>query len=67
MVIAMLCAMFVLSIPSLGCQTPLFRGVVLLLALANGAVGILLHYANALPVQGKARLGIAQSFELVGI
>lgn len=57
--------MFVLCMPSLGCQSPIFRGIVAVLALANGGVGLLLHYANALPAQGKGAFGSAQ--RLIGL
>ncbi|EIE26678.1 hypothetical protein COCSUDRAFT_32242 [Coccomyxa subellipsoidea C-169] len=65
MVIAMLCALLVLSLPRIGSQNPIFRGAVVLLALANGCVGLLLHYANALPALEKGRFQSVQGF--VGI
>jgi hypothetical protein len=65
MVIAMLCALLVLSLPWVGSQNPIFRGAVILLALANGCVGLLLHYANALPALEKGRFQNVQGF--VGI
>lgn len=60
-----MCAVFVLSVPNLGCQNPIFRGAVALLALANAGIGLLLHYANALPAQGKGAFGSAE--RLVGL
>ncbi|CAL8467008.1 g6544 [Coccomyxa elongata] len=65
MVITMLCALLVLCLPRIGSQHPIFRGAVFLLALANGCVGLLLHYANALPALEKGSFANAQGF--VGI
>lgn len=65
MVIAMLSALLVLSLPRFGAQSPIFRSAVLLLAVANGCVGVLLHIANALPALEKAGFPNAQGF--VGI
>lgn len=65
MVITMLCALLVLCLPRIGSQHPIFRGAVFLLALANGCVGLLLHYANALPALEKGSFTNAQGF--VGI
>ena len=40
----MLCALLVVCLPRIGSQNPIFRGAVVLLALANGCVGLLLHF-----------------------
>ena len=48
MVIVMLCAILALSLPQLASQSARLRSVILLLAVANGFFGILLHFANSL-------------------
>jgi len=48
MVIVMLCAIFALSLPQLASQNARLRSVILLLAVANGFFGILLHFSNTL-------------------
>ena len=48
MVIVMLCAILALSLPQLAAQSAWLRSVILLLAVANGFFGILLHCANSL-------------------
>ena len=48
MVIVMLCAIFALSLPQLASQSARLKSVILLLAVANGFLGILLHFANSL-------------------
>ena len=48
MVIVMLCAIFALSLPQLASQSARLKSVILLLAVANGFFGILLHFANSL-------------------
>ena len=48
MVIVMLCAIFALSLPQLASHSARLKSVILLLAVANGFFGILLHFANSL-------------------
>lgn len=48
MVIVMLCAIFVLSLPQLASQSARLKSIILLLAVANGFFGILLHFANSM-------------------
>ena len=44
----MLCTILALSLPQLTSQRAWLRSVILLLAVANGFFGILLHFANSL-------------------
>lgn len=48
MVIVMFCAVFALSLPQLSSQSARVKSVILLLAVANGFAGVLLHFANSM-------------------
>lgn len=57
--LAMVGAVIALGSGRFASQWPLARWLVLLLALANGAVGLLLHLASGMPAAaGQARLAL---------
>ena len=65
MVVVAVFATLLVSFTCLGSRTPLFRGAVLCLALGNGVVGLLLHWANG---QGPDKLPLATHLQrLVGM